>query len=115
MTSARVARAVVVVATAALVGFGGSACGLFGATVDKSTVSTKLQEELNTKPEGKDLSGDQQKKFSDCAADALLKYGNKDDLQKFVDGDLESADIRGMDTKDAETATQLCALEASVK
>ncbi len=116
ITSARVGRVLVVAATAALVGFGGSACGLFGsATVDKATVSETLKEELSGRDEAKKLTGDQQQKFADCSAEALLKYGNKEDLQKFVDGDLKADAIRGMDSKDAESATQVCALEATAK
>jgi hypothetical protein len=90
-------RSVVLTAVGAGLAFGLTACG----GVDKSALTGKLKTESDFK--GLPSS------VTDCFADAMLKYGDKDDLQKYVDGKLKLDDIGGMDGKDAEAAGQKCA------
>ncbi|GAA4205658.1 hypothetical protein [Actinocatenispora rupis] len=91
-------RSVVLTAVGFGLALGLSACG---GGVDKAALSDKLKTEADFKglPDS----------FADCMADAMLKYGDQDDLQKYVDGKLKVDSVGGLDGKDAEAAAQKCA------
>ncbi|BCJ30168.1 hypothetical protein [Actinocatenispora sera] len=97
MMRSTLVRSVVLTAVGVGLAFGLTACG----GVDKSDLTAKLKTESDFK--GLPSS------VTDCFADAMLKYGDKDDLQKYVDGKIRIDYVGGMDSKDAEAAGQKCA------
>jgi hypothetical protein len=73
-----VRRVLPAVAMVAAVAFGTAACG-GGGDVDKSALVAKLK----TESDFKTLTDNQ----ASCIADVVIKYVNKDDVNKYVKGD----------------------------
>ncbi|HEY3502769.1 MAG TPA: hypothetical protein VGN37_08330 [Actinocatenispora sp.] len=89
-------RTVVLATTGLGLALGLTACG----GVDKAALKDKLKTES-------DLKGVPDS-VTDCMADVMLKYGDKDDLQKYVDGKIRVDYVGGLDGKDADAASQKC-------
>ena len=87
-----------------------SGCGATGGggngDPSKDDVVAALNKELEADPELKGaFPKDKRETYAECAADIVLKRGNKDDVKAWLDGKKKSEDIRGIDgdqTKDAD-------------
>jgi hypothetical protein len=106
-----VMRAVTLGVTVAALALGASACG-GGEEVDKAALAAKLKSD----PELKGIPSNVIDGLADCMADVALKYGDKGDLKKYVDGEVKLDDVKGVgpNDKEAEADAEKCA-KAAVK
>jgi hypothetical protein len=97
---------------AAALALGASGCGGGGGEVDKAALASKLKSD----PDFKGIPSNVADGFANCMADVALKYGNKKDLQRYVDGEAKLDDVKGVgpNDKEAEAAAKKCA-ESVVK
>lgn len=92
----------------ALVLTGCGAAGIGGPS--KGDVSKAVSKELDSDPDTKGaFPKDKQQKYADCVADVLLKKGNKDDINAWLDGAIKIDDIRGVSGNSADKDFEACA------
>jgi hypothetical protein len=69
--------------------------------------STKaaLKGKISKEPEAKGMPD----VFINCMVDVMVKYGDKDSIQSYIDGKIKADDIKGLKTHEANTAGFKCA------
>ncbi|MEO3828198.1 hypothetical protein [Actinomadura sp. B10D3] len=86
-----------------------SACSGGGGDVDKAALVSKLKSE----PDLQGLPAGVVDKMANCMADVALKYGDKGDLEGYVDGKVKIDDVKGTSDKEAEAEAEKCAKAAT--
>jgi hypothetical protein len=103
-----VLRATTMGAMAMALILGVSGCG--GNDVDKADLVTKVKSE----PDIKDAPSHAADDVVDCIADVALKYGDKGDLKRYVNGEIKLEAVKGLgpNDKEADAAAEKCVQDA---